>query len=145
MLGFMWTLLVHTRWRRHWYLWRWRKWGVRLFDTFIIKELSTTAADDILKILYFSEKIRFNISCESSAQQTIHMKCQALFYRKIILKKRKEKKEKKDTLSSATILLGILSYWAILELILYAACDQPVHIITAFSILKYIFQYPSIL
>ena len=31
----------------------------------------------------FSEKIRFDISCESSARQMIHMKCQALFSLKI--------------------------------------------------------------
>ena len=29
---------------------------------------------------FFSEKLRFDISCESSAEQTIHMKCQALFF-----------------------------------------------------------------
>ena len=28
---------------------------------------------------YFSEKIRLDVSYESSAVQTIHMKCQALF------------------------------------------------------------------
>ena len=40
-----------------------------------------TAADGIFEIfcLYFSEKIKFDISCESSAQQMIHMTCQALF------------------------------------------------------------------
>ena len=30
-------------------------------------------------ILYFSEKIRLNISCESFAKLTIHMKCQILY------------------------------------------------------------------
>ena len=29
--------------------------------------------------LYFSEKIRLDISCESSAEQTIHMKCRLIF------------------------------------------------------------------
>ena len=45
--------------------------------------LITTAAGDILKyffFVYFSEKIRLDISCESSARQTIHMKCQASFF-----------------------------------------------------------------
>ena len=37
----------------------------------------TTAADASLE--YFSEKIRFDISYESSAWQRIHMKHQALF------------------------------------------------------------------
>ena len=43
-----------------------------------------SAADDILYIfilyyIYFSMKIRFDISCESSARQTIHMKCQYFY------------------------------------------------------------------
>ena len=40
-----------------------------------------TAADDIHKYLFscFSEKIRLDVSCESSARQRIHMKHQALF------------------------------------------------------------------
>ena len=40
-----------------------------------------TAADDIHKYFFkrFSEKIRLDISCESSARQRIHMKHQALF------------------------------------------------------------------
>ena len=45
-----------------------------------VKALITTAADDILIcFVFFSENIRFSISCESSVQQTIHMKCQILF------------------------------------------------------------------
>ena len=41
----------------------------------------TTAADDVHKyfILVFSEKIRLDISCESSARQRIHIKHQGLF------------------------------------------------------------------
>ena len=39
--------------------------------------------DNIINIVFllllFLEKIRFCIACELSAQQTIHMKCQALF------------------------------------------------------------------
>ena len=38
-------------------------------------------ADDIYKY-FFSEKIRLDISCESSAKQRIHMKHQALFPKK---------------------------------------------------------------
>ena len=50
-------------------------------------------ADDILKLLfyfiffYFSEKISLDISCESSAKQMSHMKCQDLFSLKIYIKK----------------------------------------------------------
>ena len=37
-------------------------------------------ADNILNTyLLFAEKMRLGISCESSAGQMIHMKCQALF------------------------------------------------------------------
>ena len=43
----------------------------------------TTAADDIHKyffiVFFFSEKIRLDVSSESSARQRIHMKNQALF------------------------------------------------------------------
>ena len=41
----------------------------------------TTAADNNLEYFFivFSEKIRLDISCESSARQRIHMKYQALF------------------------------------------------------------------
>ena len=46
----------------------------------ILKVSNITAADDILIFLiYFIEKIRLGISCESSAKQMIHMKCQVLF------------------------------------------------------------------
>ena len=40
-----------------------------------------TAADDSLEIVFhcFLEKIRLDISCDSSAWQRIHMKLQALF------------------------------------------------------------------
>ena len=44
-----------------------------------INVLSKTIADKILFFsYYFSEKIILGISCESSARQTIHRKCQAL-------------------------------------------------------------------
>ena len=46
----------------------------------IIKALITTAADIFLYTSsFFSEKIRPDILCESSARQRIHMKLQALF------------------------------------------------------------------
>ena len=45
-----------------------------------LKAPITTAADDVLKIFsWFSEKIRLDVSSESSARQRIHMKNQALF------------------------------------------------------------------
>ena len=50
-----------------------------------------TAADDSHKILFhcFSEKIRLDVSSESSARQRIHMKNQALFSSKDKSKKNK--------------------------------------------------------
>ena len=45
------------------------------------------------KILTFSEKIKLGISCELSAKQTIHMKCQTLFRLK---KKEREEKKKRE-------------------------------------------------
>ena len=46
-----------------------------------LKAQSTTAAEDILKYIFFnfSNKTSLDISCESSAWQTIHMKYQDLF------------------------------------------------------------------
>ena len=46
-----------------------------------LKAAITTAADNILKYFFhhFSEKIRLDVSSESSARQRIHMKHQALF------------------------------------------------------------------
>ena len=51
----------------------------------------TTAADDIRKYFFivFSEKIRLDVSSESSARQRIHMKNQALFSSKDKSKKSK--------------------------------------------------------
>ena len=67
-----------------------------------LKAPITTAADDIHKYFFFvfSEKIRLDISCESSALQRIHMKYQALFSSK--------EESKKIKVSSAAILLGAL-------------------------------------
>ena len=45
-----------------------------------VKALIITTTDNTLKrYFYFSEKIRHDISDESSAQHTIHMKSHALF------------------------------------------------------------------
>ena len=54
-----------------------------------LKAPVTTAADDIHKYFFsfFSEKMRLDISCESSARQRIHMKLQALFSSKNKVKK----------------------------------------------------------
>ena len=43
--------------------------------------MDTTATYKILKYafkFYFSEKVRLDISCEASARQMIHIKCQTL-------------------------------------------------------------------
>ena len=47
------------------------------------------SADDSYEMssFFFFQENKFYISCESSAGQMIHMKCQALFYWKIIRKK----------------------------------------------------------
>ena len=57
----------------------------------ILKVSITTAADGIHTYFFhcFSEKIRLEISCESSARQRIHMKPQALFPTKDKSKKTK--------------------------------------------------------
>ena len=69
-----------------------------------LKAPITTAADDSLEylfIVFFSVKIRLDISCESSAgQQRIHTKHQALFFSK--------DKSRKIKVSSAAMLLGSL-------------------------------------
>ena len=59
-----------------------------------LKAPITTAADDIHKYFFigfhwFSEKIRLDVSSESSARQRIHMKNQALFSSKDKSKKSK--------------------------------------------------------
>ena len=50
-------------------------------------------------ILYFSEKTNLDISCESSAWQTIHMKCQDLF---------SSENKKKSKLLFALVMIGAL-------------------------------------
>ena len=62
------------------------------FSLLTLKVPITTAADDnflYFFIIFFSEKTSLDISCESSAWQTIHMKCQDLYS----LKKKKKKKK----------------------------------------------------
>ena len=55
--------------------------GMAAFAALALKVPITTAADDIHKYFFhcFSEKIRLDVSVESSARQRIHMKNQALF------------------------------------------------------------------
>ena len=58
--------------------------GISYFCLYIMLTLKvpiTTAADDIHKFFFycFSEKIRLDVSSESSARQRIHLKHQALF------------------------------------------------------------------
>ena len=48
-----------------------------------------TAADDIYKYFFVSEKIRLDVSNESSARQRIHMKNQVVFFSKDKSKKLK--------------------------------------------------------
>ena len=50
-------------------------------EVLTLKTPVTTAADDIHKYVFnvFSEKIRLDVSSESSARQRIHMKNQAIF------------------------------------------------------------------
>ena len=63
---------------------------------------------------YFNEKIRLDISCESSAWQTIHMKCQAEF-----------SPEKKINMSSAAVVirtLGIKSSLILVYHVFYRFC-----------------------
>ena len=57
-----------------------------------LKAPITTAADDIHKYFYwFSEKLRLDVSSESSARQRIHMKNQALFSSSDKIKKLKSR------------------------------------------------------
>ena len=68
----------------------------------IKKHKAKFVADDILIFFFFfSEKTSFDISCESSAKQTIHMKYQDLF-------SLKNKKNKIKKLSSAAVVTGAL-------------------------------------
>ena len=54
---------------------------------------------------YFSEKTNLDIACESSAKQTIHMKCQDFFL--------KNKKKNKKMLSAAVVIgtLRVKTTW----------------------------------
>ena len=55
-------------------------------------------------IFYVSEKTSLEISCELSAWQMIHMKCQDMFF----FSEKKTKKQQKSTLSSALVVIGAL-------------------------------------
>ena len=61
---------------------------VHAVHTVTLKAPITTAADDIHKYFFhcFSEKTRLDVSSEFSARQRIHMKNQALFSSKDIIK-----------------------------------------------------------
>ena len=61
-----------------------KRWQRKTCDPLTLKAPITTAADDIYKyfFFFFSEKIRLDISCQSSARQRIHMKHQAIFPQK---------------------------------------------------------------
>ena len=54
---------------------------MRLVIALTLIAVVQTAADDLLKyiILFFREKLKLDISCESFARQMIHIKCEALF------------------------------------------------------------------
>ena len=67
------------------------------FEFLTLKAPITTTADDIHKyfFIFISEKIKLDISCETSAGQRIYMKLQALFSLK--------NKSKKIKVSSAAI------------------------------------------
>ena len=55
-------------------------WDITVFHALTLKAPIRTAADDIHIFFHsFSEKIRLDVSSESSARQRIHMKIQALF------------------------------------------------------------------
>ena len=44
-----------------------------------VNEICSSRLSEIFLFYHFSEKIRLGIPCESSALQTIHMKCQFYF------------------------------------------------------------------
>ena len=60
-----------------------------------------------LFFFYFPEKTSLDISCELSAKQTIHMKCQDLFSLKNKINKSNKSINKKK-LSSAAVVIGAL-------------------------------------
>ena len=72
-------------------LWKRVGWLFGFYYDLTLKALITTAADDIHKYFFhcFSEKIRLDVSSESSARQRIHRKNQVLFSLKVKSKKLK--------------------------------------------------------
>ena len=57
---------------------------------------------------FFSEKTSLDISCELSAKQMIHMKCQDLFSLKTKKKQQNKTKKKLKKMSSAAVVIGAL-------------------------------------
>ena len=53
---------------------------------------------------FFQRKTSLDISCESAAKQTIHMKCEYLFS----LKNKKKRKKKEKKMLSAAVVIGAL-------------------------------------
>ena len=74
----------------------------RKSDTYLpLKRQAKFVADDIFFFFFFfPEKTSLDISCESSAKQMIHMKCQDLFSLK--------NKKKKKKMSSAAVVIDAL-------------------------------------
>ena len=70
--------------------------------------LSKIVAGNILIIIlfFFSGKLGLGISCELSALQMIHMKCQALFSLKNE-KKKKNEKEKIKMVSASVVIISL--------------------------------------
>ena len=73
-----------------------------------LKREAKFVADGILFFFLFSEKTSLDISCESSAKQTIHMECQDLFSWQTIHMKCQDLFSLKKKMSSAAALIGAL-------------------------------------
>ena len=74
----------------------------KMVEDLLTMKVPSKCADDILIFFfYFSENIciRLYISCESSAWQTIHMKCQVLFY-----SEKYEKKKPNQNVSASDVI-----------------------------------------
>ena len=78
------------------------KWNQEQLQSLTLKAPSKICSRRHSKIYiyYFSEKTSLDIPCESSAWQTIHMKCQDLFST--------ENKKKNPKLLSALVVIGAL-------------------------------------
>ena len=67
---------------------------------------------------YFSDKIRLGISCELTAYQMIHMKCQALFS----LKTKKKNKKKIEVSYAAVVISTVRIDVCLIAELLYMYC-----------------------